>query len=280
MYDLHLHSTYSDGDLDAVELMREAKRRGLTGVSLTDHNGIWGVTEAAREAATLGLAFVPGIEISALYQQTDVHLLGYSSHFLETLLEQGLAGTRRGYQERVAAMVSRCHRAGFKDIALNDIYGSRLQQHNPSFISYDVAKQLRVKHQLSSDEARKVTVKGGACYVPYGAWALHPIEVIRLVHEAGGIVVLAHPGTVAHEGGQAVLEALLAELVPSGLDGIEVFHPFHSPKLIKELRGFVRERDLIFTGGSDWHGVGRYHDSDFGKIGLSSTQFARLRERL
>ena len=280
MYDLHLHSTYSDGDLLPEQLIEEAVRRGVTGVSLTDHNGLWGVVMAEQYAQSLGAPFIAGIEITALHQTTDVHILGYSRAFEISIINGGLGPTRAGYAARIQQMVQQCHAAGYEKVRFESIVSSRAGQPEPSYISYDVTKQLIEKQGLSRDEARQLTIKGGACYVPYGSWAATPVAIVSLLHQANAIAILAHPGTIVYEAGEKALQELLKTLVENGLDGIEVYHPFHSPDLIKQLEEFVLEHNLLVSGGSDWHGPGRFHDKDFGKVGLSEPQFQKLLQGL
>lgn len=280
MYDLHLHSTYSDGDFSPVALLQAARQRHVTGVSLTDHNGLWGIAEAHGGAKVLGLGFVAGIEVSSLYHGADVHILGYGRAFQEDVITQGLASTRQGYAARIQGMVARCQAAGYGQVTFEHIVAARQPQADPCYVSYDVAKELVGAHEVSRDEARRLTVKGGACYVPYGSWALSPAAAVSLLHQANALAILAHPGTIAHESGESMLKRLLVELVNSGFDGIEVYHPFHSPVFTRQLETFVADHRLLATGGSDWHGPHRFHDTDFGKIGLTDQPFAAVLNRL
>lgn len=279
LYDLHVHSHYSDGDYTVGDLVEEAKNRGVAGLSLTDHNGLWGCDLAADAAARAGLATLEGIEISARYHDLDIHLLGYSLRFNRSTLARGLAQTREGYQARIETMVRRCHAAGFTKVDFHDIQQRRSHQVEPSYISYDVAVQLQHKHQLTPDIARALTTPGGDCYVPYGDWALHPIEAIELIHEARGLAVIAHPGIIAHEDTAGTMHRLLQELIPHRLDGIEVHHPFHSARLVDQLTALAAEHHLLITGGSDWHGPGRYKDV-LGSCGIDEAHWAKLHQHL
>lgn len=280
MYDLHLHSTYSDGDFSPSDLLEEAIRRGVEGVSLTDHNGIWGSAVFGQAATARQLPCIAGIEVTALSHHTDVHILGYSRAFVPQVLTDGLAATRAGYRARVEEMIKRCREAGYTNLNFEDVVRARQEQPNPSYISYDVAKQLRQQHGLDQEAARRLTVRSGACYVPYGSWALPTADAIALLHQANALAFFAHPGTVAHEAGESVLRELLEEIVKQGIDGIEVYHPFHTPALIKQLETFVANHNLLASGGSDWHGPGRFHDAQFGSVGLTKTQFEELHAAL
>lgn len=280
LYDLHLHSRYSDGDLTAAAVVQAAARRGLRGLSLTDHNGMWGIAEITAEARRLALAVVPGIEISTLWQGSEVHILGYSQRFDVEALERGLAATRRGYTERLQRMVELCQQQGFSRIRWAEIAKGRRHLQNPCFVTYDVAQALTIVHQVPPPRARQLTVKGGACYVPYGSWALTPLDAVSLLHTCGAIAVLAHPGTIVSETSAEAITELLTILVGGGIDGIEVIHPFNTPELRTQLAEYVDCQNLLVTGGSDWHGPDRYHAEDFGRTGVTQKEWLALMVRL
>jgi predicted metal-dependent phosphoesterase TrpH len=268
IYDLHLHSTASDGDQTPTEVIAAAAQRGVVGVSLTDHNGLWGLVEAREAADQHNLSFIEGIEINTLWQGWDVHLLGYSRQFIRPLLTAGLAATREGAAGRVQAMAEACQRLGFTGVTFESIRARRAHLVNPSYLSYDVARVLHEEHGVDPKEAWRMTVRGGQCHVPYGDWALSPPAGAALIQEAQGRAILAHPGTIAHEAGPQKLWELLGQLAAAGLGGLEVWHPFHTPDLVYELMAFAQKHRLVMTGGSDWHGLGRYDDTALGRVGM------------
>ena len=272
MIDLHTHSTASDGEKTPAEVVKEASRRGLQGISLTDHNGIWGVSEAARTADSLGLEFIEGLEITAQFEGTDVHILGYSRNFRREILEAGLADTRAGYEQRLKEMTQKCQAAGYDNVSWEDIAARRAGWKNPAHVSFDLAAELRDKYGLDLEAARQLTVTGGACHVPYGSWALAPAAAVALVHNAAGVASLAHPGTIEFEGGREKLDALLDYLIKAGLDGIEVWHPFHAEEYSARLLKISEARGLTATGGSDWHGPNHLpkNNAAFGAFGVSA----------
>jgi predicted metal-dependent phosphoesterase TrpH len=282
MYDLHLHSLCSDGDLSPADMVRTAAERGLTGLALTDHNTMWGLEAARTAAAEAQLTFIEGIEVSSFYEGCDVHILGFARTFDRSVLDTGLRSTRQGCRERVHAMVQRCHEAGFTKVSVESIAERYRELDDPSYISFDVARELQAKHALPVSQAHAMTVYGGACYVPYGDWLLTPLEVVQILHQAGGVAVLAHPGIFAHEVNVATLNQLLAELVAAGIDGIEVRHPFHSAVQVQSLSAFVTLHTLLTTAGSDWHGPSRFPENNkqFGQMGVTSEELDRLLARL
>lgn len=268
LFDLHTHSLYSDGDGAPDMLLALARQRGVARIALTDHNTL---------AGTAGLPCIAGVEISTLWQAAAVHILGYGRQWDTSALQAGLAPTRAGYQERIARMVERCHQAGYDKVSLADIAARRAGQAEPAFISYDVAKELVAKHDLSLTQAQAITREGGAAYVPYGDRAMSPRQAIYLLHRVGGLAVLAHPGITAKEQGKETMWQLIKELT-GALDGLEVYHHFHDEPLRQELTRYCQEHDLLITGGSDYHGPNHY---DFlGQIGLGPEPWEKFKHAL
>lgn len=272
MFDLHTHSTASDGDASPADVARAAAQVGLSGLSLTDHNGLWGIDEARAAAEKLGLTFIEGIEVTARDREVDVHILGYSSAFDRVRLEEGLASTRAGYETRVREMVERCQAAGYPKVTWEGVAARRKNFANPCYVSFDVAREISTQYGLALEAARKLTVGGGACHVPYGDWALSPQAAVTLIHEAGGIASLAHPGTIERESRREVLLQLLGELKAAALDGLEIAHPFHAAAYQDFLKTLAGQIGLIETGGSDWHGAEHLpaNDAAFGNVGVSA----------
>jgi len=279
MYDLHLHSTYSDGDQSIEELVAAAADAGVRGISVTDHNGLWGVNEAETAATEHDLEYVAGIEMSARAHGADLHILGYSYDWQQDVISAGLRDTRSGYERRARRMIQLCTEVGHP-ISFDDLAVGRAGQIDPVYMAYDVGKVLKSKHGLTVAEARKLTSHGGSCHVPYGDWALSPTRAVDLIHAAGGIAVFAHPGTVSFEEGDDTLDVILAELVAADIDGIEVSHPFHDSVTMTRLQRYADQHHLVTTGGSDWHGPGRYHEGALGTIGLSDEGWSFVVRRL
>lgn len=282
MYDLHAHSSYSDGDLSPKAVVMAAAERGLRGLALTDHNGIWGLDEAAVAAQAAGVRLVPGIEISTFYNGDDAHVLGFARQFNASVLRDYLRTTREGCRQRLEVMVARCHASGFGQVSIKGIEARYAGVTDPSFVSFDLARELVARHGLSVAEAHGMVVPPGACYVPYGDWLMQPQRAVALIHAAGGKAALAHPGILAREGSKAGLWNLLDELVAAGLDGIEVRHPFHDKVLTEQLKQYAGKHDLLVTAGSDWHGPSRFpaNEAAFGSMGLTEEEFARFSDRL
>jgi len=211
-----------------------------------------------------------------------VHILGFAETFRNTILEAGLATTRAACRERIQAMVQKCHHAGFTRVSMKSIEDRYASFVNPSFISFDIARELQQQYQLSVTEAHRMTVFGGRCYVPYSpAGLLAPQEAVALLHSAGGVAVMAHPGISSVEEGETFFSELVTDLIKHHIDGLEVRHPFHTPAMVERLTQVAHEHHLLITAGSDWHGLSRFVDNNaqFGRIGATEEEWMTLLTR-
>lgn len=242
--DLHLHSTASDGTLDPAALVREVAERGATGLSLTDHDTMGGLAEAETEARRLGLAWLPGCEVSATADGDSVHLLAYGMREGTPALTTLLTEIREDRRARARAIVRRFNELGvpleWAAVARESIGDVPTRAH--------VARAI-VDSGLMAD-VQEVFVRylgdGGPAYVEKAV--VEPQVVFDAVHEAGGVVILAHPG-------HAYDDDRIVEWARQGLDGIEVMHPKNRGQRRDELRALAYRLDLLSTGGSDWHGA-------------------------
>lgn len=241
--DLHLHSNASDGTLEPAALVREVAQRGAVGLSLTDHDTTAGLSEAAGEAHRLGLAWLPGCEVSATAEGRSVHLLAYGFDEGTDALSTLLSEIREDRQQRAKAIVRRFNELGvplkWEAVARESIGDSPTRAH--------VARAI-VDSGLMPDVQEVFTRflgDGGPAYVEKAV--VEPGTVFDAVHEAGGVVVLAHPGW-------AFEDDAIVDWAEQGLDGIEVMHPKNRGRRRDELRALAYRLDLLSTGGSDWHG--------------------------
>jgi predicted metal-dependent phosphoesterase TrpH len=250
--DLHTHSTVSDGTESPAEVVRAAKASGLDVLALTDHDTTEGWDEAAAAARELDITLVRGLEISTKYAGQGVHLLGYLPDPTCQPLVDALQKILDGRNSRVPAVLDRLRALGI-DIDLADIHavaGDAAAIGRPHIADALMAKGV-VK---SRDEAfRRFLGPRGPAYVDRYAAPLE--EMIGLVAQAGGVSVVAHPwGRHLHS---ALDVAGMTQLRDLGLSGIEVDHNDHSPETRERLRTLARELDLVVTGSSDYHGLGK-----------------------
>jgi len=265
--DLHTHSTASDGSLTPSELVRAAVNGGLSGIALTDHDTGGGLIEAQTAAAAAGLRFVPGIEISAeAPAPATLHLLGYFIdphspallHMSQILLD--------GRNNRNPRIIKRLNELGCK-ISMDQVLeiASRGQGNGDRAVVVGrphIAQALLESHCVASlKQAFDVYLgMGGAAY--FDKERLTPRQAIDCIHEAGGLVVLAHPVQLRAEN-HAHLQNSIESLIDLGLDGIEVWHSDHRPQDCTFLQQIATKYRLVVTGGSDFHGT-RKPDIDIG----------------
>lgn len=240
--DLHMHSTASDGSLPAAEVVEAAARARLKVIALTDHDTLGGVPEAAAAGGRLGVRVVPGVELSA-HDRGEVHLLGLHISRPDAL-ERRLAGFREARRARAVQIVERLNELGVQ-VTMDNV----MEHAGAGAIGRPhVARAL-----VSSGKARdhreafdRWLGAGKPAYVEKEYLGMR--DAITLVHEAGGIAVLAHPGPAA-------TRARLQELRDLGLDGVEVRHPGHSAEDIARIGALATHLELLPSGGSDWHGA-------------------------
>ena len=241
--DLHMHSTASDGARSPADVVRAAKRASLVAISLTDHDTVSGLLEAHAVGAELGMRIVDGVELSAVEGDTETHLLGL--HLRDTaVLERGLGALREMRGRRAARIVELLQSQGVQ-VTLDDVM---LQAGSGAIGRPHVARALVADGWATDvrDAFDRYLGAGRPAYVAKDQLEMR--EAIAMVHAAGGLAVLAHPGA---SGTRERIEALVA----LGLDGVEVKHPSHSPQDVARLRACVDQLGLIPSGGSDWHGA-------------------------
>jgi hypothetical protein len=242
--DLHSHTTCSDGRTPPRDLVRKAREQGLHVLAITDHDSVEAVPECVDEGRRIGLRVVPGIELSSRFEGRDVHVLGYgldaAAPALLTRLEQIHAGRR----ERVGRICAKLVEGG---LSLEP--AEVLAEAGGKSVGRRHVARAMVKKGLVRSLAEAFGKHLGAdnpAYVP--ANELSPADAARLIAGHGGIAVLAHPGFLEDDG------AVERVLDSAPIRGIEVFHRYRSP--VKHLRYLevARRRNLLVTGGSDYHG--------------------------
>lgn len=270
MIDLHMHTTASDGSSTPGVLVRELLAAGLTTFAVTDHDTVASVPGLMAAAEAEGLTCVPGIEITAVHDGHDVHLLGY---FIDTdHAELGAFLTRQldDRRRRLLEMADRLAALGVpidaKALAAEAGRESRRALGRPMLGSALVG----AGHVRNIQEAfDKFLAAGRPAFVSrIGA---SPAEVCALIARAGGLASVAHPGKLA--------EAAVHALPAMGLDAIEVYHPDHGPEDIARFRAMSETLGLGVTGGSDFHGRSSGREDALGRVVLPVDDYRRLIER-
>lgn len=266
--DLHTHSAVSDGTQTPTELVHAARDAGLDVLALTDHDTAAGWDEAVAAAHDMGVRLVRGMEISTHHRGRGVHLLAYLPDPTHPGLAAELRRVVEGRGSRAPAMLAALRRIGI------DV--------DPAEIVAEVPGRPHVADALvrqgvvaSRDEAfARYLDPGRPAYVD--RYAPRLVDAVRLVADAGGAGVLAHPWG---RGSRTVLPAAeVARLAGLGLVGLEVDHQDHDPAARDALRAIARDLDLVVTGSSDHHGTGKV-DHDLGVNTTDPDDYERLLER-
>ncbi len=247
--DLHMHTTASDGTSEPSLVVKNAKAAGLSTIAITDHDTVNGLEDAKRTGTELNIEVIPGIELSSLDGEKEVHILGYFIDPYNPQLVDLTEMLEKDRRNRAVVMVKKLNDIGVdisidrvKELAGGDVIG---RPH--------VARAMQEKgivRELKEAFSPLYIGRGGKAYVE--RHKLTPKEAINIIKEAGGIPVLAHPGYLSD--GTSVLEEALQKYVAWGLQGIEVFYSFHNLSQINNYLDIALKYNLLITGGSDNHG--------------------------
>jgi 3',5'-nucleoside bisphosphate phosphatase len=240
--DLHMHSTASDGAATPAALVTAARQAGLAAIALTDHDTVAGVRVAIAAAEGTGLRVVPGVELSAVDASGETHLLGLHVADLDSL-DARLAELRDMRRTRAERIVQRLNALGVR-VTMEDV----LAQAGGGAIGRPHVARALIANGWAGDIRTAFDRYLGAGRPAFVAKdRLSLADAIGIVHRAGGVAVLAHPGA------SATTERLTA-LAVLGLDGVEVRHPSHDDGEIGRLLILTERLGLLPSGGSDWHG--------------------------
>lgn len=242
--ELHAHTHFSDGLLSPAELVERALACGITALAITDHDVVEGVVPA-QQAAAGRLEIVPGIEVSSSFEGLDLHILGY---FIEPTCEPLLARLalfRDERRQRALAIVARLAELGLP-VDPAEVFAAA----GPGVVGrpHVAHALLKAGHVPSMEVAfnRYLGTRGEA-FIPRPEFP--SVEAVRLIQEAGGVAVLAHPGSLARR-----IVEILAE---AGLGGVEVWHPQHGITAQRRWYETAQQLKLVPSGGSDFHGPHR-----------------------
>lgn len=245
-YDLHCHSNHSDGTDSPVEIVNKAATNNIGVLSITDHDCISALDEARQEAQQHNITFVNGVELSS-YSTTEIHVLGYAfdqnnDEFINCLNDFALKRL-----ERIKSILNRLNQFKLK-IDIEELPKST------SLGRLHVAKVMAEKgYAMSiSDAFDRYLGSKGIAYFP--SKRLPPYEAVKIIANAKGIPVLAHPLRYLQ---QHTLEDLIVGLKPYGLVGLECYYPSHDKESTITLEMLAKKYNLIATGGTDYHGKNR-----------------------
>lgn len=248
--DLHVHSSCSDGSLSPEEVVELAKEAGLTYFALTDHDTVKGVGQAIKHAQKIGgINVIAGAELSCYTKDREVHVLGLNINYEDKNLIQELANLETARNRRNEQMVQKFVDAGIPMTIEELKHGD-----SSSVITRAHFARLLVEKGFVKDKAEAFDKYIGIhCpfYLPKPK--VTPEHVISLIKSAGGKAILAHPFSYKYS--KSEVEQLIDRLIPEGLDGIECYYSTYDEGQISELRSIAFRKNLIVSGGSDFHGA-------------------------
>jgi len=253
--DLHIHTTYSDGVLTPEQVVQAAVDRGLKAIGITDHDCVDAVAPCMAAAEGTGLEVVPGVEISTAKDETEIHVLGYFVDWLDGTLLGKLQRIRENRVERMRRIVELLNQNGVP-ISVEKVFEGSMD---------GTIGRLHLARVMMQENAVKNTKEafdryigdGKPCYV--GHRRLDYTDAISMIREAGGVPVLAHPGSMGKD-------EYIPAYVKAGIRGIEAVHSKHRPPLRDKYIALAEEHGLLVTGGSDCHGMKEKDGILIGKV--------------
>ncbi|MCX8131457.1 MAG: PHP domain-containing protein [Clostridia bacterium] len=243
--DLHIHTNYSDGSLSPGEILDMAKERQLSVISITDHNTISGVEEAVQLGKVIGIEVIPGIELSIEYK-TEMHLLGYCFDIYNKDLSQYINSKKEWEFSELIKFIRKV-RKKINNISIDDFLSINT-------INVRTIADVMIEKGYAKD--RYEIFKNffeNVDQLSINKIGLSPREGIKLINDAGGLSVLAHPTRLGCS--YQELYDILIELKEFGLSGLECYHKCHSLVDVREFIRIANELNLIITGGSDFHSI-------------------------
>ena len=249
--DLHLHSNHSDGTESPAEVVAQAHAYGIRTLALTDHDRSTGWEEAGDAAVARGMTFIPGMELSAKHEWRSVHVLGYLFDPENAALRaetDRIRGDRIGRAERIVRNIGRDYDLQWDDVVAQTTADATVGR--PHIADALIARGI-VRDRTEAFDGILHPREG--YYEPH--YAPDPLTAVRLITDAGGVAVIAHPVTAGRDRMMPV--PFIERLIDAGLGGLEIDHRENTEAGKRMLREIAAKHDLIVTGSSDYHGSGK-----------------------
>jgi predicted metal-dependent phosphoesterase TrpH len=271
MIDLHLHTTASDGRSTPERLIERAARRGIRTCAVTDHDTVAGLERACLTGERVGVRVVAGIEITAVANGVDVHMLGYFFDPAHAELTEFLSVQQDDRKRRVTEMLDRLEGLGIV-LPRGPIENQARKMKGKAIGRPAIAQQLVANGHARdiSDAFERYLAVGRPAFV--SRRGASPADVVQLIARAGGVSSFAHPGKLG-------LDDQLAPLAAKGLTAIEVHHPDHDQAAVEKYGALARSLGLAISGGSDYHGPAAGRTDALGQVTLPAEAFDELWRR-
>ncbi|MCK4849857.1 MAG: PHP domain-containing protein [Phycisphaerae bacterium] len=278
MIDLHTHTTASDGSYSPTGLVELAEQVALEGLAITDHDTLAGLAEAQQAAEGANLELVNGVELACKVPVGTLHILGYFIELDDRALGDLLGRMVESRRKRNPQIIAKLNELGY-EITMAEV---RAQASGPIVSRLHIALLMLDKGYVGNVHEAFGRFLGdeGSAYVQ--RTEPKPGEAIELIHQAGGLAVVAHPVHL-RAGDEQELSKKLKELADLGLDGLEVWYPEHTAELTEQLWRICQRLDLAAVGGSDFHGAVKEHiklGTGRGGLNIPLEILERLKKRL
>lgn len=243
--DLHMHTHYSDGTSTPKQLLEEARKRNISCIAVTDHDTVDGIKPAQDLASEFGVEVLSGVEISSSYDGKDIHMLGYLFDPEYAPLAENLKRVQFARIDRMKNMVQKLHDLGIENISYEEV---EAVAQSGSVGRPHLARVMNEKGIVATVQEAfdKYLANGAPAFV--AEFSATPFDAIKLIKEAGGIAVLAHPMITK-------VDELIEEMVEAGLGGIECYYSAASGADTQKYLAIAEKYQLCVTGGSDAHGM-------------------------
>lgn len=269
--DLHIHTDASDGRSTPQEILKRASKHKLDIIAITDHDTIRGYRKACELVVDYDVELLPGVEITADFNGRECHLLAYCFSPDHPAIKKLIATHYHSRLERAKWIIEQLGQEGL-DVDIGEV---KAEANGANIGRPHIASVLVDKGYVASYKAAFIRyLSDEALGTIYNEYYSHH-EVIDAVKEAGGVVVVAHPGNLYSEDE-------LEKLVAAGIDGIEFLHPSHDYQTQKRIEEFAAKHNLLTTGGSDFHGSDKDYQKFFGVVTVNTKyvdQLKRLAEQ-
>lgn len=264
--DLHIHTTASDGLLSPEEVVMWANRKRLKAIAITDHDTVNGIDSAFAAGKRYNVEIVPGIELSTIHGEEEIHILGYCINYKEQWFIDMLEKIHSSRFERAANMIAKLNNLGI-DITLDEV----IKTAEDGILGRPhIARVMMEKGYISSIKEAFKTYIGKGCPAYVERYKLSSSEAIDIIEKLDGVSVLAHPGLIRNK-------KHISEVIDLGIKGIEVYHSKHDENTTREVLSIANSRDLLITGGSDCHGMTVNNEPILGNFSIDYKCVERLK---
>ena len=247
--DLHTHTTESDGSFSPEELILEAKKIGLSAIAITDHDTVAGIEKAMPIAKANQIELIPGIEFSTDFNGKEVHVVGLYIDINNQHLRTKVKEFKECRDKRNEIMVKNLQQEGFS------ITMEELLLENPDCVitRANIARFLYEHEMIPSIQTAFEKYIGDHCKCYVNRFKITPMDAVRIIKEAGGTAILAHP--LLYRLSKENLQLLIEQMKEAGLDGIEAIYCTYTPSEERQMKALAKKNKLLISGGSDFHGT-------------------------